>query len=50
MAVSDSKKPTSKTIAERFNGRKPDLDIVGFSAPWRPFASRERPRPADHRA
>lgn len=30
------------TIAERFDGRKPLLDIVGFSAPWRPFASHER--------
>jgi len=35
----DTHKPDAgESIAQRFEGREPRLDIVRFSAPWRPFA------------
>lgn len=41
-----AEKPASEakgqSIAERFAGREPVLDVVRLSAPWRPFAH-ERP-------
>ena len=33
-----------KSIAERFKGREPQLDVVRFSAPWRPFARLLQPK------
>ncbi|HVX32162.1 MAG TPA: hypothetical protein VHA80_03395 [Solirubrobacterales bacterium] len=33
--------PAPRSVAERFEGREPKLDVVPLSAPWRPFASRE---------